>query len=85
MAIALLQFHTSSCSSWYVSTLAGGENGFADGLGTSAMFRGPSGLCVGPLNAVDTLFVSDSSNHRFVLLLGSYRTGFEATLVRLPI
>lgn len=60
------QLSTVSCSFWYVNTLAGSANGFQDAEGTNSMFRGPSGLCVGVFQNVDTLFVSDGNNHRSV-------------------
>jgi sugar lactone lactonase YvrE len=43
-----------------VSTLAGGREGFADGLGTAAAFNTPSGLA---LDAAGNLYVADAGNH----------------------
>ena len=43
-----------------VSTLAGGERGFADGRGAAARFNTPSGLTV---DASGTLYVADTGNH----------------------
>jgi sugar lactone lactonase YvrE len=44
-----------------VSTLAGGEHGFADGIGGSARFKHPSGIAS---DAAGNLYVADSGNHR---------------------
>lgn len=44
-----------------VSTLTGSSYGFADGTGTEAMFRSPSGVTVGHDGM---LYVADSWNHR---------------------
>lgn len=45
-----------------VSTLAGGGGlGYADGVGTSAMFRKPSGVTI---DADGNLYVTDTNNHR---------------------
>ncbi|MEJ6005131.1 NHL repeat-containing protein [Paucibacter sp. AS339] len=43
-----------------VSTLAGGEEGFRDGLGAAAAFNTPSGLA---LDASGNLYVADTGNH----------------------
>jgi sugar lactone lactonase YvrE len=43
-----------------VSTIAGGERGFADGVGPAARFNAPSGLAV---DAAGTLFVADTGNN----------------------
>jgi len=44
-----------------VSTLAGGEHGFADGQGSTAQFRLPHGIAI---DAVGNLYVTDTWNHR---------------------
>jgi sugar lactone lactonase YvrE len=44
-----------------VSTLAGGEHGFADGIGSDAKFHNPSGIAI---DAVGNLYVADTANHR---------------------
>jgi sugar lactone lactonase YvrE len=44
-----------------VSTLAGGEEGFADGFGNDAMFQFPSGIAS---DAAGNLYVADFGNHR---------------------
>ena len=43
-----------------VSTLAGGERGFSDGVGLAARFSTPSGLAV---DAAGTLYVADTGNN----------------------
>jgi DNA-binding beta-propeller fold protein YncE len=44
-----------------VSTLAGSEEGFADGIGSAAQFRSPTGIAS---DAVGNLYVTDTFNHR---------------------
>jgi sugar lactone lactonase YvrE len=44
-----------------VSTLAGGKEGFADGIGTAASFNTPSAIALGPSG---DLFVADTGNNR---------------------
>ncbi|MDR2208255.1 MAG: hypothetical protein LBE22_04695 [Azoarcus sp.] len=44
-----------------VSTLAGGEYGFADGVGSDARFNRPAGIAI---DAVGNLYVADILNHR---------------------
>ena len=44
-----------------VTTLAGSEQGFNDGIGSSAQFRDPFGVCT---DSVDNIYVADTSNNR---------------------
>jgi DNA-binding beta-propeller fold protein YncE len=44
-----------------VSTLAGGEKGFADGVGSDASFNEPIGITT---DAAGNLYVADTKNHR---------------------
>src|SRR6185436_17741903 len=44
-----------------VTTLAGGREGFADGIGPAASFNTPSALALGPRG---DLFVADTANNR---------------------
>ena len=45
-----------------VSTLAGnGKSGYADGVGTAAQFKGPTGIAI---DAAGNLYVTDGGNHR---------------------
>jgi sugar lactone lactonase YvrE len=44
-----------------VSTLAGSEEGFADGVGAAAKFNHPRGIVI---DAWNNLYVTDSNNHR---------------------
>jgi sugar lactone lactonase YvrE/predicted small secreted protein len=44
-----------------VSTIAGGESGFADGVGSDARFLVPSGIAI---DAAGNLYVADSENNR---------------------
>ena len=44
-----------------VSTLAGGEEGFADGIGVAAKFKNPRGIAV-DMDCI--LYVADTGNHR---------------------
>ena len=43
-----------------VTTLAGGTSGGADGTGSAAQFRGPTGVAV---DSSDNVYVADKSNH----------------------
>jgi DNA-binding beta-propeller fold protein YncE len=44
-----------------VSTLAGGEEGLADGIGSAAKFNAPRGIAI---DAAGNFYVTDSNNHR---------------------
>lgn len=44
-----------------VMTLAGGDKGYVDGMGSQALFNGPSGLTV---DGAGNIFVADTNNHR---------------------
>lgn len=56
-----------------VTTFAGGNYGYADGNGTSALFRSPSGIAI---DAQDNLYVADLNNHciRKITPLGNVST-----------
>jgi sugar lactone lactonase YvrE len=58
-----------------VCTLAGGEKGFADGVGSDAKFRDPSGIAI---DAVGHLYVADSGNRR-IRKIEAFLTGCEKT------
>ena len=44
-----------------VSTIAGGNSGYVDGLATSAQFREPHGICIGPAGE---FYIAEFGNHR---------------------
>jgi len=44
-----------------VSTLAGGDEGFADGTASEAQFNAPAGIAI---DATNTLYISDARNHK---------------------
>ncbi|MES2388447.1 MAG: T9SS type A sorting domain-containing protein [Bacteroidota bacterium] len=46
--------------SGYVSTIAGKDSGFAEGLGVNAAFASPTGIVF----YIDRLFIADGANHR---------------------
>jgi sugar lactone lactonase YvrE len=50
-----------------VTTLAGGNEGYADGIGTAASFYSPSGVAV---DSSGNVYVADSYNHRIRKILG---------------
>jgi sugar lactone lactonase YvrE len=47
-----------------VTTIAGQEAGFADGVGIQARFNGPGGLAFDPAAATPVLYVADTVNNR---------------------
>lgn len=55
--------------------LGSGAAGRADGLGTSASFREPGGVCAG----VNGLYIADTNNHR--IAVADWATGTVRTLV----
>ena len=55
--------------------LGSGAAGRADGLGTSASFREPSGVCAG----VNGLYIADTNNHR--IAVADWATGTVRTLI----
>lgn len=44
-----------------VSTIAGSINGYVDGIGTAARFRGPGGICI---DNNSNIYVADGNNNR---------------------
>ena len=50
------------------STLCGGTEGIADGVGTAARFRRPRGVCV---DRNGNIFVADTGNHRIRMVTPS--------------
>jgi DNA-binding beta-propeller fold protein YncE len=58
----------------YVSTIAGGAPGFANGQGTSALFSGPCGTAI---DSSGNLYISDNGNNR-IRKINS--TGFVTTI-----
>jgi streptogramin lyase len=48
-------------SAGVVTTLAGSTSGFADGIGLSARFSAPKGICI---DAQGNLYIVDSNNHK---------------------
>lgn len=57
----LCLFVSINCNSQTVSKFAGGVQGFADGLGSTAKFKNPWGIAV---DAIGNLYVADSANNR---------------------
>ena len=55
--------------------LGNGAAGRADGLGTSASFREPGGVCAG----VNGLYIADTNNHR--IAVADWATGVVRTLI----
>ena len=64
----------------FVSTLAGGERGYADGIGAIAKFDEPTGLAIDPYTRI--LFVADSAN--YIVRKIDLRTGQVTTLAGSP-
>jgi hypothetical protein len=61
---------------WMVSTLAGGEYGYAEGIGTAARFRSMNGITS---DASGNLYVADLSRIRKVTPTGEVTTLFDLT------
>ncbi len=63
-------------STGFVTTLAGSTRGYADGVGTAAMFSSPRGVCISPDGSF--AFVADTGNDRVRRL--AIATGFVTTV-----
>ena len=59
--LAACASHSSQAETVIVSTFAGGEEGFADGQGSAARFRYPTGIAI---DTAGNLYVADSRNNR---------------------
>lgn len=58
-----------------VTTLAGSSSGYLDGIGTSAKFNGPTGICI---DQYDNLYIADSGNNKIRKIVVS--TGEVSTI-----
>lgn len=69
-------------TNWVVTTIAGSTNaGFADGVGTNAIFKGPNGVVIGNDK---TLYVSDSGNDTIRRLVLTGNDWVVDTLAGIP-
>jgi len=71
LSLTVCENQSSRSEAFFVSTLAGGEEGFADGKGENARFTWPRGIAI---DAAGNLYVTDSSHIRKVTPKGEVTT-----------